>query len=118
MHGDPIQYITISCGNRKCAAKPSITGGNRYSNGETGEFFKRGDERARSVAGEKWNTRADMIEARPADECELIEIMKDMAIAHRMSHTHMCDGGYWRDEFDRLSEKSLAAYRASKEEKR
>ncbi len=57
MHGDPIQYVTLGCNNPKCEVKPHVTGGDRYSNGETGRFFVEGEKRARELAAKYWNTR-------------------------------------------------------------
>lgn len=63
MHGDPIQRVTLGCNNPDCEAKPMVTGGDRYANGETGEFFKKGELAAREKAIKYWNkcdTRADL----------------------------------------------------------
>lgn len=57
MHGDPIQRVTLFCNNTKCEAKPFVTGGDRYSHGETGAFFKEGEKQARDLAIKYWNTR-------------------------------------------------------------
>lgn len=60
MHGDPIQRVTLGCNNQSCAAKPMVTGGDRYANGETGAFFKKGEADARALAVKYWNTRYTM----------------------------------------------------------
>lgn len=58
LHGEPIQYVTLGC--QKCPARPQVMGGDRYSNGETGEFFKEGERRAREQATKVWNTRVSI----------------------------------------------------------
>ena len=55
MHGNPIQYVTLSC---NCQHKPFVTGGDRYSNGDTGKFFEEGYKCAKELAVKYWNTRA------------------------------------------------------------
>lgn len=58
LHGDPIQYVTLGCKNNACHAKPHVQGGDRYANGETGEFFKKGEADAKALALTRWNTRS------------------------------------------------------------
>lgn len=41
----------------------------------------------------------------------LLERIKDMKIAHRMSHEPFCDSSYWQDEFEKEAEAALGAYR-------
>ncbi len=74
MHGDPIQYVTLGCNNPKCEVKPHVTGGDRYSNGETGRFFVEGEKRARELAAKYWNKRADLA---PTSQWLPIETYKD-----------------------------------------
>lgn len=57
LHGDPIQHVTLGCNNRDCKVNPKVMGGDRYANGETGEFFKLGERVARDKAIAAWNTR-------------------------------------------------------------
>jgi hypothetical protein len=40
---------------------------------------------------------------------ERIELLKEMTIAHAMSHEPFCDAGYWKDEFERLCRLALSA---------
>lgn len=64
MHGDPIQYVTLSC---TCQHHPFVTGGDRYSNGESGRFFIEGEKRAKELAIKYWNHRAAVSRA-PSDD--------------------------------------------------
>lgn len=36
------------------------------------------------------------------------ELIKDMSVAHGMSHEPFCDGEGWKDEFDRLERQVLS----------
>lgn len=59
MHGDPMQYVTISCGNNQCPAKPSVKGDVcRYGGGDDPKYHAEATESAIKV----WNTRADSID--------------------------------------------------------
>lgn len=55
--------------------------------------------------------RLDIVLGRLAEqECQLEvvrEAVKDMRIAHDMSHAEMCDEQHWRDEFERISSQTL-----------
>lgn len=56
LHGDPIQYVTVSCKNNKCPAKPTVKGTVcRYN----GDDKPNNHVKATLSAIQVWNTRAN-----------------------------------------------------------
>lgn len=43
LHGDPIQYVTLSCSNQFCRVRPSITGGCAWRGGDKPIYKKEED---------------------------------------------------------------------------
>lgn len=43
---------------------------------------------------------------------DTVSLVKDMAVAHGMSHEPFCDTSYWKDEFDRLYGKFLRSFKS------
>lgn len=59
LHGDPIQYVTVSCKNNGCPATPGVKGRKcRYSGADEPKYHKE----ATASAIEVWNTRSNQTE--------------------------------------------------------
>jgi hypothetical protein len=58
LHGDPIQYVTLACVEKKCPAKPQITGRHDiYWQGEDKGCVKVQELEAKKLLADVWNTR-------------------------------------------------------------
>ncbi len=62
MHGDPVQYVTLSCGYQYCPVRPSITGGCRYRGGDKPKF----EAEERQELEKQWNDMLDN-QSQPTD---------------------------------------------------
>lgn len=46
---------------------------------------------------------------KPGQQVDVVERVKAMQVAHRMSHENFCDSSYWKDEFDKEAEAAIRA---------